>query len=149
ARGLRFRVLSPGSKGRKFFERPFMKRLLENEEVSMKEVRDFMVSILAEYKAFSLCSDCPEYQGPAKKIGCCGGCPLHEAEVGCTLRNTGCLGWACNSLVEYLREKGGLTELNAMRSLFGDLDDRRGQCRHVRQRGHGRTRRHQQLVGHL
>ena len=113
----------------KLYERPFMKRLEDGGEVSMKEVRDFMLSFLAEYETFSLCSKCPEYKGTTNKTACCAGCPLHDMEAGCTLRNTGCLGWSCHSLGVYLRKNGGWEEFNAISAIFQGLDSFRGQYR--------------------
>jgi hypothetical protein len=112
---------------KRLYARPFMQKLQDGREVSMKEVRDFMLSFLAEHETFSICSECPEYKGT--KTVCCTGCPLHDMETGCTLRNTGCLGWTCNSLTKYLRKKGALGEFDTISAIFGGLDTFRGQYR--------------------
>ena len=114
---------------KRLYERPFMQKLQDGGEVSMKEVRDFMLSFLAEHETFSLCSECPEYKGTTNKTVCCTGCPLHDLETGCTLRNTGCLRWACRSLGAYLRKSGGWEEFCAMSAIFSGLDSFRGQYR--------------------
>ena len=113
----------------KLMERPLMQRLAVGGEVSMKEVRDFLLSLLNEYETSSLCSDCPESDTAYKELACCHDCPNLDPGVGCLQRNTACLIWACGALERYLRSKRVYGEFNAVRSIFGRLDSWRGSYR--------------------
>lgn len=114
---------------KKIFERPLMQRMTAGEEVSMKEIRDFLLAFLVEHETHTLCSNCPEHRGLRSKTACCEGCPLHDMGVGCTLRNSGCLTWTCEALRRHLEKRDGLEEIRVLGRIFGYLDTLRGERR--------------------
>ncbi len=110
--------------------RPFMQLMLSGEEVSMKEVRDFLESWLAEKDTFSLCANCSvscsKNESATIERSCCYGCPNLDLETGCTVRNAACLLWACGDFRDYIEKKKAYAELIAMRAVFERLDGYRG-----------------------
>jgi hypothetical protein len=120
---------NPTEADRRFLERPLIKKMLVGETASMKEIRDFILSFLAEHETLTICANCSRFPAPRNKVACCDSCPLHDLEVGCTLRTTACLMWACGTIYERLKQRGAREEFGAIANAFGGLDRMRGSYR--------------------